>query len=85
MTGEDGRGLTTARVAELRAQFGRNVLPEGKPRTFLSFFAVQFADVMVVIRCPIRIESGSSIPRFSRMAGLWSNRSSCDGAPDWNM
>jgi Ca2+-transporting ATPase len=49
MTGEDGRGLTTARVAELRAQFGRNVLPEGKPRTFLSFFAVQFADVMVVI------------------------------------
>ena len=41
-------------------------------------------EVIVVIRCPIRTESGSSIPRLPWIAGLLSNRSSCDGAPDWN-
>ena len=42
-------------------------------------------EVIVVIRWPIRTESGSSIPRLvAQIAGLWSNRSICDGAPDWN-
>ena len=41
-------------------------------------------EVIVVIRCPIRIESGSSTPRLFRIAGLSSNRSICEGAPDWN-
>jgi Ca2+-transporting ATPase len=36
-------------VAEQRARFGANVLPEDRPRTFLSFLAAQFVDVMVVI------------------------------------
>ena len=41
-------------------------------------------EVMPVSRWPMRIESGSSVPFLSRRPGLWSNRSSCDGAPDWN-
>ena len=41
--------------------------------------------VIVVSRWPWRIESGSSIPCRSRIAGLKSNRSMCDGPPDMNM
>ena len=38
----------------------------------------------VVSRWPLRIESGRSSPRCSSSSGLGSNRSICDGAPDWN-
>ena len=38
--------------------------------------------VIPVNRCPIRIESGSSLPCFSRSNGLSSNSSICEGPPD---
>lgn len=38
-------------------------------------------EVIVVMRWPWRTESGSSWPCQRGNAGLWSNRSSCDGAP----
>jgi hypothetical protein len=41
-------------------------------------------EVMVVMRWPMRTDVGSSMPRLSANSGLWSNRSICDGAPDWN-
>ena len=40
--------------------------------------------VMPVSRWPLRIESGRSFANQVLQAGLWSNRSICDGAPDWN-
>ena len=41
-------------------------------------------EVMPVSRWPFRIESGSSVPCSRASRGLGSNRSICDGAPDWN-
>ena len=40
-------------------------------------------DDMPVSRWPLRIVSGRSEPRSLSSAGLWSNSSICDGAPDW--
>jgi hypothetical protein len=38
-------------------------------------------DVIVVMRWPWRTESGRSWPCHLSSAGLWSNKSCCDGAP----
>ena len=40
-------------------------------------------DVIVVRRCPLRIEGGSSSPKWSTRPGLGSRVSNCEGAPDW--
>jgi len=40
-------------------------------------------EVIPVRRCPLRIESGRSASRCFSRPGLWSKRSSCEGAPDW--
>src|SRR5215207_3631560 len=37
--------------------------------------------VMVVSRWPMLTDGGSSCPRRLYNSGLWSNRSTCDGAP----
>ena len=39
--------------------------------------------VIVVSRWPWRIDSGRSSPRRFSISGLGSNRSICEGAPDW--
>ncbi len=40
--------------------------------------------VMPVTRCPPRTSSGSAFPWSFWSDGLPSNRSTCDGPPDWN-
>ena len=45
---------------------------------------LDWPEVIVVSRCPIRIEAGRSSPRLASIAGLGSKRSIWDGAPDWN-
>jgi len=37
--------------------------------------------VIVVSRCPMRIDSGRSLSNHSFITGLWSYRSTCGGPP----
>src|SRR5208282_4200649 len=44
---------------------------------------VDWPEVMPVMRWPMRMDSGKSVPFLLVRFGLWSNRSICEGAPDW--
>ena len=49
LNSDTGKGLTSARVTELRAQYGENRLKEKKKKTAFQRFIDQFKDVMILI------------------------------------
>ena len=81
----------TAILSAIEEMWGSNSLnwwPEAPWRANWNFDAATgklvWAAVIPVSRCPPRTESGSSEPSKRASPGLGSNRSICEGPPDWN-